>query len=1002
MTVLDQPPATPETASGAGRTAGTAPPATVVPRRPTAPGAQRRRRTGGLRRTDVLAILGALAAGAATTGVLWTQLGPFTGALGYVVVTWLVTVAWFALLVSFDENRSLVKDRVAAFVVHSLGIVLVAALVFVIYYTLKRGYPALPHLNFYIQDMRSVQATDPLTKGGVLHAVIGTLIELGIALTFAVPLGLVAAVYLHEVPGRFSRFIRTVVEAMTALPDIIAGLFIYATLILIFHLGPSGLAAGAALGVTILPIIIRAADVVLRLVPASLKEASYALGSGQWRTTWHVLLPTARSGLTNAVILGAARAIGETSPVLLTASATGYVNLDPLHGPMMSLPLLAYTLVASPEPNEITRGFGAAAVLLILVLVLFAVARWIGGRAPGDLSAGQVRRRERASLRTARRFDQYEDLPVGRAAADRSTGRTAAMTNPVRLRRPLAALLAVLLGALVSLAGPTRPAAAASYVPISGSGSTWSYNAIHAWASNIEQNGVHVNYAEVGSSTGRSNFKQGTVDWAASDIPYGVADGNSSNTDDPPTNRGYVYIPDTAGGTTFMYNLKIGTRRVTNLRLSGENIAKIFTGTLTNWADPAIARDNPGLKLPAIKIVPVVRSDGSGATAQFTQWMIATQGKYWTAYCAKVHVRACTQTSTYPILNGSAMVGQSGDLGVSGYVSQAQAVGAIGYVEYSYAIQAGFPVAKVLNVAGYYTEPTPGHVAVALLAAKINMDKSNKAVYLTQDLSQVYVNPDPRTYELSSYSYMILPTTSNFGFNANKGYTLGEFGKYFLCQGQSLVDALGYSALPINLVEAGFGQLQNVPGAQVPTATTAIIRSCNNPTFSTDGTNTLARDDPKPPECDKQGPVQCSTGTGGAKGGTPVSGGGGSGGGSGGSGGSGGPGGGGATGGGGGSGGAGGGASGGSGPNAAGTNGGNAACEPDDVNCASAGGTGSNGPDTVDAIPVDTSAALGNGFEVALMVVAAVLLLGLGLVPPLVAHGAGSRRVRRSGRGGAA
>src|SRR5207245_3451023 len=133
----------------------------------------------------------------------------------------------------------------------------------------------------------------------------------------------------------------------------------------------SGLAAGAALVVAILPIIIRAAEVVLRLVPGSLKEASYALGSGQWRTAWHVLLPTARSGLATAVILGAARAIGETSPVLLCAGATGYVNLNPLTGSMMSLPLFSFNEVQSPEPNEIARGFGAALTLLVLVVLLF-------------------------------------------------------------------------------------------------------------------------------------------------------------------------------------------------------------------------------------------------------------------------------------------------------------------------------------------------------------------------------------------------------------------------------------------------------------------------------------------------------------------------------------------------------------------------------------------------------------------------------------------------------
>src|SRR5215472_8590600 len=272
-------------------------------------------------------------------------------------------------------------------------------------------------------------------------------------------------------------------------------------------------------------------------------------------------------------------------------------------------------------------------------------------------------------------------------------------------RRLVAGL--VVAGATVasSIYPADQPAYAAQcpYVPINGAGSTWSYNAINDWVTNVGQFCMHVNYQNVGSTSGRQEFANGTVDWGASEIPYGVHDGNNF---DPPPNRGYAYMPDTAGGTTFMYNLKIGNTRVTNLRLSGKAIAGIFTGTITHWNDPIIAADNPGLTLPAIQIVPVVRSDGSGATAEFTQWMIATEGSYWTAYCRKVGRSPCTQTSAYPLLPGSSMVGQTGDLGVSGYVSQQQADGAIGYVEFSYALETGFPVAKVLNQAGYYTQPT--------------------------------------------------------------------------------------------------------------------------------------------------------------------------------------------------------------------------------------------------------------------------------------------------------
>jgi phosphate transport system permease protein len=382
-----------------------APPRTSVPRRSEPrSAAPPRRRLAVVHTSDVLAITGALAASVATTGLLWTEVGPFTGVLGYVVVTWCLFLLVYALLVSFDQNRPTMRDRVSAVVMHSLALLVVGALAFIVVYTFYHGFVALVHLNFYTQDLGTTGPFTPLTQGGVLHAIVGTLIEVGIAMAIAIPLGLLAAVFLNEVPGRLASLVRTLVDAMTALPDILAGLFIYATLILIFGLPLSGLAAGCALAVTTVSIICRAAYVVLRLVPGGLTEASYALGSGQWRTVWNVTLPTAKSGLATAVILGAARAIGETSPVLLTAGATNNLNFNPVTRPMMSLPLLAYTLVATPEKNEIARGFGAAAVLLVLVVILFVTARAIGGRGAGKLTARQARRRMAASRRDVARY----------------------------------------------------------------------------------------------------------------------------------------------------------------------------------------------------------------------------------------------------------------------------------------------------------------------------------------------------------------------------------------------------------------------------------------------------------------------------------------------------------------------------------------------------------------------------------------------------------------------
>ena len=419
------------------------------------------------------------------------------------------------------------------------------------------------------------------------------------------------------------------------------------------------------------------------------------------------------------------------------------------------------------------------------------------------------------------------------------------------------AFAAVQLGGVPFVAPPPPPAAAATYPPISGAGSTWAYNAIHAWQQNLNQFNITVNYSANGSTSGRQFFAGGQTDFAASEIPYGVVDGD--NTDSPPS-RGFVYMPDVAGGTTFMYNLSIDGQQVTNLRLSGATIAGIFTNKITMWNDPAIKTDNPGLSLPALAITPVVRSDGSGATADFTQWMLATQASAWQAYCQVVGRTPCTQTSVYPVQQNTAMIGQQGDPGVATYVSSASSNGAIGYVEYSWALQKGFPVAKVLNADGFYTLPSPGHVAVSLLQDQINTDSSNPSTYLTQNLANVYTNMDPRNYELSAYSYLILPTDTSNNMSTAKGSTIGAFGQYALCLGQSQVDVLGYSALPINLVEAGFAQLAKVPGASIPADQTSQLASCNNPTFSTNGTNTLAANDPQPLACDKQGLTQCAQG----------------------------------------------------------------------------------------------------------------------------------------------
>jgi phosphate transport system permease protein len=381
------------------RSATRTPPPAAPPDRPEA-----RRATRASAGTDRIVLAGALAAGLSLAIVLSTQILTDPGPVGFTVLAYGCFLLSYAVLVGIGDNGLAVRDKLAEVVITGLAVLALSALVYVAGYTLARGRDALSNLNFFYQDMSNAGSLEPLDVGGIAHAAYGTLVEITIALAITIPLGITTAVFLNETRGPFPRFVRTISEAMTALPSIIAGLFILAAVILGLGLDKSGFAAGLAISVMMLPIIIRASDVQLRLVPGSLREASLAMGAGQWRTVWHVVLPTARSGLTTAVLLGAARGMGETSPVLLTAGFGSVFNPDPTSGPMVSLPLAAFVFSGSPQPTMIARGFGAAAALLMLVFVLFALARVFGGKPAGELSARGLRHRAAQSAQDAARF----------------------------------------------------------------------------------------------------------------------------------------------------------------------------------------------------------------------------------------------------------------------------------------------------------------------------------------------------------------------------------------------------------------------------------------------------------------------------------------------------------------------------------------------------------------------------------------------------------------------
>ncbi len=425
------------------------------------------------------------------------------------------------------------------------------------------------------------------------------------------------------------------------------------------------------------------------------------------------------------------------------------------------------------------------------------------------------------------------------------------MRAPLPERRLLVALACCL--ALIAAAVPAG--AANSHAQISGSGSSWAYNAVNQWIADTNQRGLQVVFTSTGSATGRQDFSNKTNDFAVSDIGYQGQD-PLTHTSDLPGDRAFAYLPIVAGGTAFPYQIRVGGQLVRNLRLSGQTLAKIFTNQITSWDDPAVTADNNGRALPPIPVVPVVHSEGSGSTAQFTTYLDTAFPNIWRPFAGGPGF-----TEYYP--RKGAAVAQNGSDGVMNFISAGGSNGAIGFDEYSYALGQNYPVAKIENAAGFFTAPSQYNVAVALTQANIDTaDVGNPLKYLTQDLSKVYVYNDPRTYPLSSYSYGIIPTGANDPtMSTAKRQTLVDYLYYSICDGQKEMGPIGYSPLPINLVQASIDQIGKLkaadPGVDI---TSRDIASCNNPTFVAGHPerNYLAEIAPQPDPCDQAGQGPCT------------------------------------------------------------------------------------------------------------------------------------------------
>ena len=233
-------------------------------------------------------------------------------------------------------------------------------------------------LSFLTQNNVYISPSTPLEYGGVGHAVLGTLLIVFISMIFAIPIGVATAVYVTEVRGRAVPYVRFFVQAMSGVPSVVAGLCILTVLILSGALGASAFAGGLAYAILMLPTVARTAEEVLRLVPEDLRTGALALGSTRARTVLQVVIPAAKTGIVTAIVLGVARVVGETAPLLLVIGTSDKTVLDPINSPITALPTYIFDNVAQPYPDAVSRAWGAALVLILVVAILFVTARILG------------------------------------------------------------------------------------------------------------------------------------------------------------------------------------------------------------------------------------------------------------------------------------------------------------------------------------------------------------------------------------------------------------------------------------------------------------------------------------------------------------------------------------------------------------------------------------------------------------------------------------------------
>jgi phosphate transport system permease protein len=320
-------------------------------------------------------ILGALFTAVSTMAIVGVS--PLKGKLGFVIVLILMAITTTSVISWIRKDRKAALNSTSTVLVYVAAAFVIVPLVSILWEIFTKGATGVS-LNIFSNDMAATASDAPLTEGGLIHAIVGTVYLVFMASIISTPIGILTALYIVEVKGKFAGIVRFFVQAMSGIPSIVAGLFIYAVWMIGLGNSYSAGAGAAALAILMIPTVARTSEEVLKLIPNDLREAGLAMGATQWRTVAMIIIPAARSGLVTAVILGIARVAGETAPLLLTIGGADGLNLNPFGGNNAALPYYIWKNLSLGTEIAVQRAWLGVFILIVVVFIFFTLARVLG------------------------------------------------------------------------------------------------------------------------------------------------------------------------------------------------------------------------------------------------------------------------------------------------------------------------------------------------------------------------------------------------------------------------------------------------------------------------------------------------------------------------------------------------------------------------------------------------------------------------------------------------